>query len=181
MLSYKDIEVTRQHYSMPRTETMQNQLIIDYFIQHSGCDCIIHYSVSGISVCKTCWRLVCGLRYNKFSMLKKKFKNGVLEVEHGRKGIVQPSEGTLRMISWLKIFAKKVGDRMPMSQDIHLPSCLSKIDIYNLASDDLMQGSAGRGSCISMSNFYSLWEEKFSHIKIPKVLKYVHLVLSELL
>ena len=102
----------------------------------------------------------------------------MLKVEHGRKGIVQPNEGTLRMTSWLKIFAKKVGDRMPVSQDIHLPSCLSKIDIFNLAIDDLNQGSTGSNSCISLSGFYSLWKEKFSHIKIPKVSMHVCLALQ---
>ena len=56
---------------MPSTETKRNQMIIDYLIQHLGCDGIVHYTVSGKSVCETCWRLVCGLRYNKFSTLKK--------------------------------------------------------------------------------------------------------------
>ena len=169
LLSYTDIEVTRQYYAAPDTETKRNQKIIDYFIQHSGCDDVVHYTVSGKTVCETCWRLVCGLRYNKFSALQKKFKSGVVAVQHGRKGIIQPHEGTLRMTSWLKMFTEKVGDRMPMSEEIHLPSCLTKIDIFNLANDDLKQGDTGSASCISLSSFYSLWEEKFSHIKIPKV------------
>lgn len=169
LLSYADIETTRQHYTHPETETKQNQRILDYFIQHSGCDNVVQYSVAGKKVCETCWRLVCGVRYNKFSNLKRKFQKGVVTVQHGRQGIIQPQDRTLRMVCWLKMFTEKVGDRMPMSDDLHLPSCLTKIDIYNLANDDLMLGDAGSAPCISLSSFYDLWENTFSHVKIPKV------------
>lgn len=171
MLSYADIEATRRHYysTQSDTESTQNQKFIEYFIQHSSCDNIVHYAVAGKSVCETCWRLVCGLRFNKFSTLKHKFQSGVVTIQHGRQGIVQPQENTLRMMCWLKMFTEKVGDRMPMNKDLHLPSCLTKFDIYNLACEDLMQGGMGSSPCISLSSFYSLWAEKFSHVKIPKV------------
>ena len=155
---------------MSDTETEQSQKFIDYLIQHSSSDNTVQYTIAGKLVCETCWRLVCGLRFNRFSTLKQKLQNGVVDVQHGRQGIVQPQEHTLRMTSWLKMFTEKVGDRMPMNKDLHLPSCLTKFDIYiNLACEDLMQGSTGRVQCISLSTYYNLWDEKFSHVKIPKV------------
>ena len=169
LLSYADIETTRQHYTELNTETKRNQRILEYLIQHSGCDRVVQYTVAGKTVCETCWRLVCGVRYNKFLNLKRKFQRGVVAVQHGREGIIQPQERTLRMTCWLKMFTEKVGDRMPMSDDLHMPSCLTKIDIYNLAIDDLMLGAAEGTPCTSLSSFYALWEDKFSHVKIPKV------------
>ncbi len=45
---------------------------------------------------------------------------------------------TFRVISWLRsTFSKRVGDQMPSSSAIHLPSCLTKADVYTLAKDDL--------------------------------------------
>lgn len=74
---------------------------------------------------------------------------------------------TLRVTAWLRSFTDKLGDRMPMSDEIHLPSCLTKADVYELAVDDLMQG--GDTHCPSISIFYEVWRSQFPHVKIPKV------------
>ena len=55
---------------------------------------------------------------------------------------------------------------MPMSKDIHLPSCLTKADVYDLACDDLTEGGM---QCCSKTTFYRVWRTEFSHVKIPKV------------
>ena len=163
------METTRSFfYDNIAGETAQNQKFIDYLRQHTSSG-KTSFVVAGKPVCKTCWRLVCGLRYNKLSGLIQKMQRGVVTVQHGRLGIIQPSESTIRMTSWLNAFIGKIGDRMPSSRDIHLPSCLSKLDIYHLASDDL-----GRDNTISESSFYNLWTEKFSHVKIPKVCRSIN-------
>ena len=55
---------------------------------------------------------------------------------------------------------------MPMCKELHLPSCLTKVDVYDLARDDLTQGGL---SCCSASQMYELWKREFPHVKIPKV------------
>ena len=78
------------------------------------------------------------------------------------------------MIYWLEMFTEEVGNRMPMSEDLHLPSRLTKIDIYNLAN---MLGDSRSTPCIiSLSSFYDLRENKLSDDEILKVC--LHLVFS---
>ena len=86
--------------------------------------------------------------------------------EHGRVGKGRYSDASIRAISWMRMFFNKVGDRMPMKDDVHLPSCLTKADVYSLASDDLCQGGLG---CCSRASFYRIWKEEFPHVKIPRV------------
>ena len=66
----------------------------------------------------------------------------------------------------MRTFFQKVGDRMPMSEAVHLPSCLTKVDIYELAKDDLTQGGL---HCCSISMMYEIWKSEFDNVKIPKV------------
>ena len=50
---------------------------------------------------------------------------------------------------------------MPAKTQIHLPSCLTKSDVYALAIDDLSQGGL---ECCKKSTFYQVWHNEF-----PKV------------
>lgn len=86
--------------------------------------------------------------------------------QHGRLGKTHASDATLRVTSWLRTFVDKVGDRMPMSEQVHLPSCLTKADVYDLARDDL---SSGGMECCAISTFYQIWNVEFPNVKIPKV------------
>ena len=87
-------------------------------------------------------------------------------IEHGRQGLRSCRDSTVRAASWLGMFVDKVGDRMPTDGTIHLPSCLTKSDVYNLAQEDLSQG--GIPMC-SRSSFFRLWKNDFKHVKIPPV------------
>lgn len=93
----------------------------------------------------------------------------VVVIEHGHTGKTRPHESTLRLQSWMRSFFQKVGDHMPMSEAIHLPSCLTKVDIYELAREDLTQGGL---QCCSASQMYEIWNKEFKNVKIPKVLSY---------
>lgn len=166
MLTQAAIERVRTSvYS--KSETEQTQLILSYMLQHSQEGKPILYTVGGQKVCKICFRMVYGFRYNRFKSVEEKFKNGVLTVEHGRLGMRRLRDESCRLVSWLRMFIDKVGDRMPTSTAVHLPSCLTKSDIYTLASDDLTQGGL---KCCKISMFYEIWKQHFPNVKIPKVL-----------
>ena len=169
LLSQACIESIRVAFYTSLTETAQIQKIVNYMREHCNVDGDVLYTVAGQQVCEACFRMVYGLRYNRFIMIKKKFSKGVVYVEHGMLGKGRQSDSTMRAISWLRMFVKKVGDHMPMKQDIHLPSCLTKADVYSLASDDLCQGGL---QCCGTSIFYKIWQREFPHVKIPKVCIY---------
>lgn len=165
-VSQSDIDNVRSGFYSLDNETTRNQFVLDYFRTHSRNDKTILFSVVGQVICETCWRLVYGIRYHKFKSLLSKFENGVLVAEHGLLGSSNTSASTIRMTSWMRSFFSKVGDRMPMSTDVHLPSCLTKADVYEPAGDDLTQGGL---QCCSASQFYAIWNSNFNHVKIPKV------------
>lgn len=150
------------------SEVQQNQYMLDYMIQHSKSDKSILYTISGEEVCERCWRFVYGVRYNRLQSIKNKFIDNAVLIEHGLTGRLKPNESTLRLQSWLRSFFQKVGDRMPMEDALHLPSCLTKCDVYELARDDLTQGGL---ECPSISQMYGIWKKEFKNVKIPKVLK----------
>ena len=58
----------------------------------------------------------------------------------------------VRAKTWLDMFINKLGDHMPTDGTIHLPSCLTKSDIYELASEDL--GDGGINTVCSKSSFF---------------------------
>ncbi len=165
-LSQADIESTRHGFYSLQTETEQTQHMLDYMRQHSRGDKTVLYTVAGQEVCEVSFRMAYGLRYNRFMSMKAKFIQGVVVAEHGRLGKRYTGEASIRAISWLRTFVQKVGDHMPTSKDIHLPSCLTKADVYALAADDLTQGGL---PCCGVSTFYDVWASEFPHVKIPKV------------
>ena len=86
--------------------------------------------------------------------------------EHGLLGIRHSSCAQILLFSWLRTFIQKVGDELPICDEIHLLSCLTKGDVYALAVDDLTQGGL---ECSKMSTFYEVWKSEFPNVKIPKV------------
>ena len=170
-LSQIDLEGTRAEFYSTANETQQNQLILSFMKQHSRSrNDLILYSVCGQVVCENCFRLVYGIRRNRFKTIKAKFMSGVERIEHGLMSRGCSTYDKIRVISWLRIFFSKVGDKMPASDAIHLPSCLTKQDVYNLAVDELSEGGL---YCCSRSTFYSVWTSEFPEVKIPKVRVYL--------
>lgn len=158
-------QVRASIYSVSETE--QVQIILTYMLEHSqGNHCIL-YTVGGQHVCEACFRMVYGFRYNRFAAIKARFESGILVAEHGRLGICEISDASIRITSWLRSFFDKVGDRMPTSAAVHLPACLTKADVFSLASDDLSQGGL---ECCGISTFYQIWKSNFPTVKIPKVI-----------
>lgn len=168
-LSVVDIEGIRSDFYGLSTETTQNQFVIDYLRRHSDCSgsvASVLFTVAGKSVCKHCWRLAYGIKYTRFTNLLAKFEKGVVQIEHGRQGRESVREPSVRAAMWLRMFVDKIGDRMPTDGTIHLPSCLTKSDVYDLAWHDL---SSGGLVVSSRSSFFQLWKKDFQHVKIPPV------------
>lgn len=168
-LSVADIEGVRSDFYGLHTETKQNQFVIDYLRRHSDCSgslTSVLFTVAGKNVCQHCWRLAHGIKYTRFRNLLAKFVKGVVQIEHGRQGKQSLRVPTIRVGMWLRMFVDKVGDRMPTDGAIHLPSCLTKSDVYDLAQQDLSDG--GVVVC-SRSSFFQLWKSDFQHVKIPPV------------
>lgn len=165
-LSFLDIQTIREQIQ-GLSETIQNKFIVKYLFEHSGAGFVSPvYNVSGKIVCEKCWRLSCGVRRKRFSRLKSEVSQGAVTIEHGRQGLLSPIESTMRVVSWMRSFFDKIGDKLPTKNSVHLPSCMTKADVYGLAYDDLTDGGL---SCPSPSTFYRVWNKEFANVVIPKV------------
>jgi len=125
--------VARPGHVSANSCNVQTQKIVSYMRQHSRDDGSVLYTVAGQEVCETCFRMVYGIRYKRYSAMKAKFRSGTIVVEHGHLGRGSYTRTTVRVVSWLRMFINKVGDHMPSKPQIHLPSCLTKSDVYALA------------------------------------------------
>lgn len=101
--------------------------------------------------------------------MRAKFNEGVVVVEHGLYKKCCFTDSTIRAVSWLRTFIAEVGDRLPTKNEVHLPYCLTKSDVYSLACDDFSQG---RLKPCKLSTFYEIWRANFTNVKILKVCMY---------
>ena len=60
-----------------------------------------------------------------------------------------------------------MGDRMPHSMTIHLPSNLTKVTIYQKLVYEMRL--RGKLDVLSQSHFFEVWTKNFGHVTIPKV------------
>ena len=56
---------------------------------------------------------------------------------------------------------------MPNSMTTHLPSNLTKTNIYQKLVYEMKQ--RGKPDILSQSYFFDIWKKNFSHVTIPKV------------
>lgn len=75
--------------------------MLDYMKEHSRGDQSILYTIAGHEVCEVCFTLVYGIRHNRFQVMKSKFLDGVVLVEHGRTLTTCMTDPTIRVVNWL--------------------------------------------------------------------------------
>lgn len=154
-----------------RSQTDKRNYVLDFLQQYSvlkeAGDYDVNFIIKGKPVCREAWLLAYNLPKNSFWRLMSKFKEGATKLEHGNKGKKSIMAKTGECIAWLQYFFTTIGDHMPDSNAIHLPSCFSKRDIYKKM---LEENSSFNQPTVSLSHFYSIWEKYFNHVTIPKVI-----------
>ena len=93
-------------------------------------------TVAGQEVCETRFRMVYGLRYNRFNSVKASFASGVVIAKHGRLGKSRIGEASIQVTCWLRTFVQKVGDQVPTCSFAAMPHqgrCLGSCYWWSLA------------------------------------------------
>jgi len=168
-LSIEDISSCELHFSN-LNQTEKRNYIIDYLSNHSKkcdlCEFITEFIVKGKSVCREAWLLIHSVNKEWFRRMFNKFKEGAVEVEHGNLGQKKPSQKTTDCIAWLQFFVSCVGQYQPDNKTIHLPSCFTRLSIYQRMCEE---NSSFNAPSVGISQFYSIFREHFPHVLIPKV------------
>lgn len=122
------------------------------------------YRIKGTPVCKQAWLKVHGIYQRRFERIYDDFKDGSEMYVHGNSGLKQQSTKTSECIAWLTFLVNSIGDQQPDSGKVHLPSCFTKLALYEKMLSDLSDEDT-----VSRSQFYSIMEKKFRHVLLPKV------------
>ena len=154
-----------------RSQTERRNYLLDFIQAHSKLnesgEFETEFMVRGKIVCKEAWLLACNVSKRSFSRVAKQYKDGVVVVQHGNKGRKRVMAKTADCIVWLQFFIGSIGDNQPDSKTIHLPSCFSIVDIYKRMKEENTRFGL---PTVSLSHFYRLWDQHFSHVLIPKVI-----------
>ncbi|XP_063964831.1 uncharacterized protein LOC135156392 [Lytechinus pictus] len=67
---------------------------------------------------------------------------------------------------WLSKFVDKFGEKLPTNNKIHLPSCLTRGNVYWIMKEEVEEQG---GSVCSQQYFFRKWRHEMSHVTIPKV------------
>lgn len=147
----------------------KKQWVLDYLIMNSSGEgeqsAVIHLLICGRPVCQPLWLATLGISQSYFYGVRALFLQGHKRlVSHVNRN---PTEKTSEAIAWMDNFVSLMGDKMPDRATTHLPSCLSKLSVYQRMSK--AQKERGKTSIISQSQFFEIWKSHFSHVTIPKV------------
>ena len=129
--------------------------------------------ISGKVVCLAVWIATLGLSKSYYYGVRQLFLQGCKRiVSHIHRN---PTQKTNEAVAWLDNFLSLMGDKMPNRGTIHLPSCFSKLSIYQRLVQEFKDRR--KDQIISQSQFFEIWKTHFHHVSIPKV--QVKLLLSK--
>lgn len=167
-LSVEDVNTTELHFCN-MDQTQRRNYVLGYLSDHSRVedsgDYVTEFMVKGKSVCREAWLLIHSVSKEWFRRLFNKFKEGAVKVEHGNKGVKKPSQRSTECIAWLEFFVSCVGQYQPDNKAIHLPSCFTRLSIYQRLCEE---NKSFNTPSIGMSQFYSIFHDNFPHVFIPK-------------
>lgn len=124
----------------------------------------IPYYLSGYRVCSTAYRMIIGLSAKALSKTFRNFLDGIRTLQKSRSRNL--THKRLMAETWMEAFTKRVGDKMPDTGALHLPSYLDKTIMYRYMKADLEDGNE---DVVHYSTFCHLLSDVFAHVKIPKV------------
>ena len=172
-LSYKDIYNTNNKFKALSSTVEQRNYILDYLIDNTatstscktGQQNCTTFQIKGKIVCQKAWITVHEVSPKRFQRIRNDYNNGSHIYTHGNSGLKRQATRTSECVAWLKFLINAIGDQQPDSGKVHLPSCFTKLAIYEKMSQELNSN----GDIVSRSQFYSIMGKEFSNVLIPKV------------
>ena len=164
-MSITDMRATRECFQS-KTTGEQRQFLVDFLVtQKVG----KRLSVSGVDICKKAFSMILGCSSRRIYRMTSIAQKGQVRLVHGNSGCVRSSEKTDDAKAWMKVFFDSIGEHMPHTKQIHLPSFLTKGEVYQRMISEMEESGIEESGVISRSQFYSLWDLHFSHVVIPQV------------
>ena len=173
-LSFQDLEDCVEAFSN-KNQTEKRHWILIYLSEHTQSDTNeILFIVKGKTICKKAWLKVYGIRQERFRLITKDFKAGIMAHVHGNRGKKKPGPKATNTIAWMTFFVNALGDQQPDQVKVHLPSCFNQHLVYERMRNEMEEVGE---DCVSLQHFYRLWKEHFPHVIIPKVNFFSHTII----
>lgn len=144
----------------------QRKFILNWFYNNQPSSGEFAYTISGISVCWSAWTKVLGITRRRFFELKRDFLLGRRNAQHGASLTSREAPQREAVLNFLDRYFTENCDYMPNSSVWHLSSSSHKADVFQEFTEHME--STNQPVC-SETFFRKLWNENYSHVKIPKV------------
>ncbi|XP_072050017.1 uncharacterized protein [Amphiura filiformis] len=158
----------RQMY-MEKNLKRQTKWIKKYLVEHrqegQGGKFFYGFFVGVRQTCRRAWMMVHGVTKSKFYLIKSSLEDGetgVLQKNYHKKGV--RTEKSNKAVVWLRKFASEFGDQMPDDDKTHLPSSMTRNDVYDRYVTDMEDM---KESPCSKATFFVYWRKDCSRIVIP--------------
>lgn len=166
--SLKEFNGATEHFKS-KSSRDQRQFLLDSLILSSPESATKEkFMLFSKCVCKRAFAHLLGTSERRLDRIKQYCgATGNSTIVHGNAGVKRPSIKSCDASAWMKNYFEKMGDHMPDSNRIHLPSFLTKREVYQKICSDL--SDEGVKEIVSLSTFYQLWDTEYSHVLIPEV------------
>ena len=127
------------------------------------------FNLAGQELCHTSFCLLYSVNSKRLYRVIKSISEGNVSCEntHGNKGKKKKNTKSETTKIWMERYFHLIGDKMPHNNQIHLPSWETHKSIYERFREDM--AIKRTEEIVSLSMFYKLWHEEFSHVVIPEV------------
>lgn len=164
-MSITDMRATRERFQS-KTTGEQRQFLVDFLATQKVGE---RLNVNGVDICKKAFSMILGCSSRRIDRMISIAQKGQVRLVHGNSGCVRSSEKTDDAKAWMKVFFDSIGEHMPHTKQTHLPSFLTKGEVYQRMISEMEESGIEESAVISRSQFYSLWDLHFSHVVIPQV------------
>lgn len=161
-----DVEHARSLFDTKSSQE-QNQFLLDLINMHtksSSSKAIC--TLNGKYICQQALCFIYNISAKRIKRLCKQAKTRAVKTTRLRTircNSIKTSEG----IAWLARYFDRIGDKMPLLNQTHLPRFLTKGDIYKIMLKELKMDR--KMETISLSHFYLIWKKNFNRVVIPAV------------
>lgn len=127
------------------------------------------FFIAGKEVCSNAWSKIYSVSKRTLSRITKDISLGENQIAHGNQGKKRLNTKKESVAAWMERYFNLIGDKMPDSNQIHLPSWETQKDIHARYCQDMERRGIEREEIAGISIFYKIWTEQFSNVLIPEV------------
>ncbi|XP_068753053.1 uncharacterized protein [Montipora capricornis] len=164
-MELSEILICRKKYVM-MSQMNQKQWILDYLWDHTNRNRSLEgvvFIARGFKTCKEAWQAVYGISNKRLDEALKSIMNCVLTYDLENRFRGQRHKTNVSK-AWMKLLFSRIGDKMPDSLAINLPSYLDYRILYGWMKQDLTGEEM-----ICYSQFCRIMNSDFPDVSIPKV------------